>query len=101
MINYAIDFCRKKKKSKAKPEAEKEEKVHKLLQSSDVELVSPPSRGDSPAATSSSRKTEAERRFDEVQKQRVSSIQIPRHALNQAAGQTSPQASRQDTQGPR
>lgn len=73
----ADQLCRKKKKSKAKDESERKhsrERVKELLESNEVELVNPPSgSGQSTLAiASSSRKTEAERRFEEVQKKRVS-----------------------------
>lgn len=69
---------RKKKKSKPKSEAstkaEELERMKDLLsQTDDKEITTTGSGRNSPAlASSSSRKTEAERRFEEVQKRRVS-----------------------------
>ncbi|KAH6916978.1 hypothetical protein BKA70DRAFT_1251071, partial [Coprinopsis sp. MPI-PUGE-AT-0042] len=69
---------KKKQSSKSKPESEKHaerEKIKELLYSEDVVKTSSGSSRGSPAIPSeggsSSRKTEAERRFEEVQKERL------------------------------
>ena len=73
-------FSRKKKKSKSKSDsAEKKldpEQVKELLQSDELVTTSSGSGRDTPNAvssstSSSSRKTEAEKRFEEVQRKRV------------------------------
>lgn len=75
---YALTTCRKKKKSSkpVKSEAEIErERVRQALFKQDGEGSG--SGRDSPAAGSSTRKTEAEIRFEQVQRRRVSLARLP------------------------
>ncbi|KAJ7597524.1 hypothetical protein C8J56DRAFT_818140 [Mycena floridula] len=68
---------KKKKKSKAKADVDREKeqgRMKELLKSTEVEIITSPGSGRNSPATegsSSSRKTEAERRFEEVQKKRL------------------------------
>ena len=76
-------FARKKSKSKSKPDNEKERERHRmkelLFKEDDAVKTGSPSgsgRNTPDVGGSNDKKTDAERRFEEVQKQRVSRFMI-------------------------